>query len=505
MTALRLRHARVVGGDPTPVDLLVADGRIVAVGPEAAPDGRPAREVTPGEEHDLDGRWLLPGLWDHHVHVEQWALQRDRIDVSAAHSAAEAAALVRAHAARRRVEPGTVLVGAGFRDGLWPDLPRPELLDLGEEIGVCLVSGDVHTIWSNAAATRLLGLGVDGWLLREQPAFDLNLRLGELVADRVDRLVDSAAHAAAARGLVGIVDLEMADAGGAWLRRIAAGTRALRVRAGVYPADLAAAAARGQRTDVAVEGGEGLLVGGPLKVFTDGSLNTRTAYCYDPYPGSDGHDVGLATHEPAALVELLRRGAAAGLRPTVHAIGDRAVTLALDALAELAGPADPGGSRTGTGGSVEHAQLVRPGDLPRFAALGIDASVQPEHAMDDRDVAEHYWAGRTGHAFPLRALLDAGATLRLGSDAPVAPLDPWVTLSAAVTRSRDGREPWHPEQSISTAEALRASTRSRVAVGEPADLVVTEQDPLQVSGEELRTMPVAGTLLGGRWTYGPGC
>jgi predicted amidohydrolase YtcJ len=121
--------------------------------------------------------------------------------------------------------------------------------------------------------------------------------------------------------------------------------------------------------------------------------------------------------------------------------------------------------------------------------------------MDDRDVADRYWEGRTDRSFALRSLLDSGAKLRLGSDAPVAPLDPWVTLAAAVGRARDGREPWHPEQSITAAEALDASVDSRVAAGEPADLVVVDRDPLDTPPDRLRDMPVSATLVAGRFTH----
>jgi predicted amidohydrolase YtcJ len=179
----------------------------------------------------------------------------------------------------------------------------------------------------------------------------------------------------------------------------------------------------------------------------------------------------------------------------VHAIGDRANTLALDAFAA-----------TGAGGRVEHAQLLSPGDLGRFAELGVVASVQPEHAVDDRDVAERYWAGRTHRAFAYRSLLDAGAELVLGSDAPVAPLDPWITLAAAVHRSADDRPSWHPEQQIPLDVALAASAgpAGPITVGRVADLVITDLDPAAVPPDTVRTIPVAGTLLAGRWTHRAG-
>ena len=137
------------------------------------------------------------------------------------------------------------------------------------------------------------------------------------------------------------------------------------------------------------------------------------------------------------------------------------------------------------------------------------ASVQPEHALDDRDVADRYWAGRTGRAFPFRSLLDAGAVLNFGSDAPVAPLDPWLAIGAAVHRTRDERPSWHPEQEITIAEALAASMSpvrrgSDLRVGDPADLIVLDGDPFTAEPGALRTMPVAATMLAGDWTHRTG-
>ena len=176
----------------------------------------------------------------------------------------------------------------------------------------------------------------------------------------------------------------------------------------------------------------------------------------------------------------------------MHAIGDQANTQVVDAFEEL-----------GIAGVVEHAQLVSAADFERFGRLGLVASVQPEHAMDDRDVADRHWHGRTDRAFAFRSLHEAGATVHLGSDAPVAPLDPWFAISAAVSRSRDGRDPWHPEQTLPVDLALSASARGRftVAEGELADLVVLDADPLTATAGELRDMPVAATLVGGRFTW----
>ena len=489
-----LRNARLYDGSV--VDVLVDGGEIRWLSSD--PKARVSKPVD--EQLDLDGRWLGPGLWDSHVHFGQWTLLSRRLDVSGADSAAETAALVRDELTRHPLGAGAVLIGQGFRDGLWPDAPTPELLAFGDQ-AVVLVSGDVHCLWSNRAAVRMFDLPEAAWLLREQEAFDLNVRLSAVPEQQLDARALESAATAASRGVVGIVDLEMSGAVASWQRRFGAGFRGLRVKAGVYPDDLDGVVAAGIRTGQVVPETAGLLVGGPFKLFTDGSLNTRTAWCYDDYPGLSGPDAaGLAIHSADELLGLARAAVAQGFIPTIHAIGDRATTLALDTFEALgrlpAGLAE-------IGGSIEHAQLVTTADLPRFAQLAVRASVQPEHAMDDRDVTDHYWAGRADRAFAYRALWEAGAELALGSDAPVAPLDPWVTISAAVSRTRDGREPWHPEQALPIDAALRASWggAADIAIGGPADLVITELNPVEASGDDLRTMPVFATMVAGEWSY----
>ena len=450
------------------VDVRIEDGRIVEIGSIGSGD------------IDLAGRWLLPGLWDEHVHFSQWALTSQRLDVSAATSAQETAALVAAAVGEE------LLVGAGFRDGLWPDAPHKSLLDAAAgPVPVALVSGDLHSAWLNTAALRRFGhADHPTGLLREEAAFSVSVALAAVDDATLDSWARDAASAAAARGVVGIADLEMAWNRDTWERRIAAGHDALRVQFAIYTQDLERAIDERLRTGMELEP---LLSVGGYKVLTDGSLGTRTAYTYDAYP--DG-GTGLLTVEPDDLRTHMALAVGASIDPWVHAIGDRANTLALDAFEEL-----------GATGRIEHAQLLRFADLPRFAALGVAASVQPEHAMDDRDLADSIWEGRTAGLYAFRSLLDAGATLRFGSDAPVAPLDPWLAISAAVTRRRGDREPWHPEQRITPEEAIDASVRSAVSLGEPADLIAVEADPFDADGGFLERMPVALTLLGGRITH----
>lgn len=483
-------------GEELPVDVHLDGGLVRAVVPAGS------RRLAAGARRiELAGRWVVPGLWDRHVHMAQWAMAARRIDLGAVASAAEAAELVAASVRTGADE----VIGMGYRDGLWPDRQSVALLDrVAGDVPVVLVSGDLHSCWVNSAAARRHGLldeaGESG-VLREEDCFRLVRELDDVADQVLDAWVADAARAAAARGVVGIVDYEMRWNRDDWARRAANGVDALRVRFGVYTQHLERAAEVGLRTDDVIEGTGGLVRVGGYKVITDGSLNTRTAWCVDPYPGlaPDDQPYGVANVPYDELVPHLHRAREIGLDPAVHAIGDRANERALDALEAVR----PSGWRGRA--AIEHAQLLRRQDVVRFARLGVVASVQPEHAMDDRDVADRYWAGRTDRAFMLRDLAAAGVELALGSDAPVATLDPWVAISAAVGRTRDGREPWHPEQAVDVRVALAASTDGAgadVREGMPADLAVVELDPFAASVDELRRMPVALTLLGGRITHG---
>jgi len=483
-----LRRVRLGAGGPV-CDVRIERGTVTGIHPEGAPRGGEGPSV------DLDGRTLLPGLWDAHVHIVQWAAARRRLDLSGARSARAAADAARERSAG--MPAGELLTGYGFRDALWPDAPHKDLLDsLVPDRPAVLVSADLHAVWINSAGLALLDRrGHPTGVLREQECLEATARLPAVPQETADAWVAEACAAAARRGVTGITDFEYADNLTDWTRRMTGAAVPVRVAAAVYPDYLDAAIGNGLRTGSAVDVPRGLLETGPLKLFTDGSLNTRTALCHDPYPGmAAGHAEahGLAQTGPGELVALMRRASAHGIEPAVHAIGDRANEIALDAFEAVR-----------CRGRIEHGQLVLPQDIPRFAALEVTVGVQPTHAVDDRDVADRHWHGRTHRAFAYADLLSAGARLELGSDAPVAPLDPWLSLTNAVTRTADERPAWHPEQRLTVAQALAASARGRrsVRVGDPADLVVTDADPLTADTATLRHMPVHGTLLAGRWTH----
>ena len=230
----------------------------------------------------------------------------------------------------------------------------------------------------------------------------------------------------------------------------------------------------------------------------DGTLGSQTALMLD------GSGVRITSGEELAGIVLA--GAEAGFPVAVHAIGDGANREALDAFERTRPVWEPLGLRH----RVEHAQLLAPEDLPRFAELGVACSVQFSHAPSDRDLADRFWAGKTDGAYAYRSLLDSGAVVANGSDAPIEELDPLAGVRAGVRRTIDDRGPWHPEQALTVQQAFEATIlapawlsgderrRGKLIPGHASDLVVLDRDPWEDLDAE-----VVATMVAGRWVHNP--
>ena len=243
--------------------------------------------------------------------------------------------------------------------------------------------------------------------------------------------------------------------------------------------------------------GSPLLRLGYLKTFMDGTLGSQTAWM------SDGSGVTITSGEE--LERIVREGAEAGWPVGVHAIGDAANTAALDAFERSRDVWQPRGLRQ----RIEHAQCLAPEDVPRFGELGIVASVQFTHAPSDEQLAKRFWPDRLDGTYSFRSLLESGAVLANGSDAPVEELEPWAGVVAAVL------DHWRDDQKLTLGQALHAvcvapawlshdeRARGTLVPGRYADLVVLDRDPFTCEPEELREVQVVATMLGGRWTHNP--
>ena len=456
-------------------------------------DVREGDDDTVGHERiDLDGRCVLPGFSDCHVHFLDWALERGSLDLHGCRSLAEALAAVAAVAAG-----DGWLRGSGWLGERWPDGP-PSATALDSATGdrpTALWAHDHHTLWLNSAALRAAGVDHPSGVLQEWDAWRFPIPQASPL-ERSQALRDGMREANA-RGVIGVHDFQAYGGRELWQRYDADRRLTLRVAMSVPLDDLASARAVEIRTGF----GSRLLRFGPVKAFMDGTLGSRTAWMLD------GSGEQLLSEDE--LAEAVAEAAAGGLAVAAHAIGDAANRAALNAFQRTREAWQQALLRP----RIEHVQCLDDADLPRFAELGVIASLQPVHATSDRDLADAIWGTRAASAYRTRDLLDSGAHVVFGADPPIEPLDPLAGIQAAVHRTLDQRPPWYPEQRIAIADAIACFTSAAAyAVGEErrrgcllpgleADLVVLDTD-IVAHPERIADARVVATMLSGRWVHG---
>jgi predicted amidohydrolase YtcJ len=467
------------------------------------------------ETVDLGGRCVVPGLNDAHVHFPTWALAQREVRLEGTSSLDEALARVRD--AVGGVRPGRWLRGRGWRSADWTPTVEPtkEVLDaITGSVPTILTARDSHSCWLNSAALGLADgdLAVPGGVveldangeptgvLREESCWHFRDLHAAATLDEMVVASREGVRIANARGVTAIHDKD------GWLGAFevfqqleAEGSLTLRVWQSLPHERVGDLAAVGMRSGF----GGPLVRLGYLKAFMDGTLGSQTARMLD------GSGVEITSREQ--LEEIVRAGAAAGFPVAVHAIGNLANREALDAFEATRSVWEPLGLRQ----RIEHAQLLAPEDVGRFASLGVATSVQFSHAPSDRDLAERFWADELDGAYAFRSLWKSGAVVANGSDAPIEELDPLAGIVAGVLRTLDDRPGWRPEQALTAEQTLRATTvnpawlarderrRGKLVPGQYADLTVLNRDPLDCPPEELPELEVVATMLAGRWVYNP--
>ncbi|MHA7817923.1 MAG: amidohydrolase [Pseudohaliea sp.] len=498
--------------------LSFADGVVLALHATAAE----AAAAPADRRVDGAGATLLPGLIDAHGHVAGHGKALATVRLGGAGSEAEAAARVAAFAA---ADPGAGWIeGSGWNQVTWPGraFPRRAALDaVVPDRPVALERVDGHALWVNSRALALAGIDANtedppgGQILRDgageptgvlidnamalvsaaRPAEDLAATMGHIARG----LADLAANGLTAVHDAGVTAQELA----AYRRLLARGELPVRVYAMLSMRDpaLAAQLAAGPEQD-----SRGLLTVRSVKLYADGALGSRGAALLTPYSDAPGNR-GLLLREPAELAAQMQRAAAAGFQVNVHAIGDRANRLVLDAFSRLP-------DRAAQRHRVEHAQILDPADLRRFAGLGVIASVQPTHATSDKNMAgDRLGEARLAGAYAWQSLLESGARVAFGSDFPVEDPNPFFGLHAAVTRQdREGEPPggWRPEEKLDRATALSLFTEAaawamhaeerlgRLLPGYAADFILVRDDPFAVPAGDLWRNAVLATWVDGR-------
>jgi predicted amidohydrolase YtcJ len=500
------------------------DGRLLAVGSAV----ELLERYPEAGRIDGNGRSVIPGLIDAHAHLLNLGFALLNADLSGATSKQEV--LDRLTAFAVELPPGAWLLGRGWDQNRWPEREFPSAADLDAAFPdrpVWLKRVDGHAGWANSAALREVPESLDGdWhpeggrILREGDTptgvlIDTAMALVDAVVpvptDATRELALRRALAESVRfGLTGVHDMGVSLDDLALFRRLAdAGELPLRVTA--Y-ADGDGAALTALCAFGPLQHRSGRLQMRGVKLYADGALGSRGAALLADYHDEPGHR-GLLVTSPQALEEAMRKAHACGIQVAAHAIGDGANRNVLDLFACVLGER----SRTDHRWRVEHAQVVAVEDIPRFAALGVLASMQPTHATSDMP-----WAGdrlgehRLAGAYAWQRFLDAGVRMPFGSDFPVEAVDPMFGLHAAVTRQDEHGNPpggWLPEQRLSLGQALHGFTidaahagfaedqLGRLAAGMRADFVMLEANPFEQGGTRLRKLRVASTWVDGKAVY----
>ena len=529
-----LTAARIHTSDPTlPQASAIAwddTGRLLAVGDAAAL----ARRYPQARRIDVGDATVVPGLIDAHAHIVGLGLALTRADLVGTRSKQEI--LDRLRAFERDLPVGEWLLGGGWDQNDWPDTAFPTAADLDAafpERPVWLRRVDGHAGWVNSATLRAVAARAEGAaaLASGQPEGGLIVRDADgkptgVFVDDAERLVDAvvpamdqqdrddalerALQVAVRNGLTGVHDMGTSFADFEQLRRFADDGR-LPLRISAYAdGDARAFEWLCEHGRYRHDGGRLQMRG--LKLLIDGALGSRGAALLEDYSDDPGNR-GLVLLEPARYEALVRRARTFGLQVASHAIGDHGNRIVLDTYQRVLG-AD---AKTDHRWRIEHAQIMAPADIPRFAALGVIASMQPTHATSDMPWAQdRVGPVRIAGAYAWRRFVDAGVRLALGSDFPVESPDPRLGLYAAATRQDGDGHPaggWLPDQTLSAREALQGFTADaawadhdeaqvgRLAPGLRADFVVLAQDPLSIPASELAGLSILSTWVDGRPVY----
>lgn len=503
-----------------------ADGRVLASG--SAPSVRALLEERGNEVREVvqDGT-VIPGLIDAHGHLMglgESLMQADLVGTLGLDQIIE-----RLRAKEGDLPDGAWLLGRGWDQNDWAVAEFPAAADLDREFPerpVWLERVDGHAGWANSAALRAAGIHRDtpdpegGRILRDDKGAPtgvlidnaMNLVVRKLPApDRAwqRRALRTALDAAVAAGLTGVHDAGVSREGLALYRELA-DDELLPLR--VYAmADGASGALDDLCRDGLYRHAGGRLEMRAVKLYADGALGSRGAALLADYADEPGNR-GLLVEASERLAAIIRRAAGCSVQPAVHAIGDRANRAVLDAYASLTPE-----QRKQLRPRVEHAQVVDPDDIPRFAQLGVIASMQPTHATSDMPWAEkRVGASRLRGAYAWRRFLDSGAALALGSDFPVERVDPVLGLYAAVNRQDARGKPdggWLPDQRMTLAEAIDGFTRGAayaghaeaevgtLEAGKRADFVVLATDPFKLRGRGLLALKIRSTWVDGEQVW----
>lgn len=512
---------------PAAEAVVVRDNAIVFVGSTAGARRFAGQDV---ETIDLGGRLLLPGFIDNHVHFVLGGEQTTGLDTRTCVSKEAFIAALRSHVDKHR---GTWIKGGDWDHERWAErtLPRKEWVDsFSADTPLFLPRFDWHMALVNSAALVAAGITRDtadppGGKIERDPAtgeptgivkdaaMELVLaRMPKPTAADLEQRVRDALEVARRNGVTSIHDIAEETHIPVYRKLADAGELTCRIFARLPLSGYATLAGQ----CITHRSGDDFLRRGSMKAFSDGSLGSNTAWFFERYLNEDTCGLPMEALSDGRLRTWALEADRSGLQLSIHAIGDRANSAVLDIFEEIV-RTNPAWDRRFR---IEHAQHLRREDIARFAALGVIASVQPYHAIDDGVWAEsRIGRERVKSTYAFRSMLDAGVHVCFGSDWTVSPLHPLGGIHAAVTRATlDGRNPggWIPEERVSVEQAVRCTTinnayasfeeglKGSITPGKRADMVVLDRDIFAIPQEAIRDVAVHMTVVDGRIVYRDG-
>ncbi len=515
---------------PWATAVAVRDGKIKAVG-----DDLSIKELKTAKSEwiDLQGRSMTPGLVDAHVHFQGFSIFRQKVDLDEAQSLDEVLDRIEKYAAtKNRPEPSTPnehwVEGRGWTQDAWTNPVFPTATHLDRIIPgrpACLRHKSGHAVWVNSKALEIAGVSKTtpdppgGQIHRDEngnPTGILFEDAMKLVTDLIPKpsINDTALAMKEAQaycwevGLTGIHDFDGRSCFQALQLLHSNRDLGLRVVKNIPAKRLEHAIGMGIQSGF---GDEWLRIGG-IKIFADGALGPRTASMVEPYEG-EPLNYGIVVTDKEEMMAYARQASSHNLSLTVHAIGDRANHDILDVYEVVRQEEIGRGQGRTLRHRIEHVQLLHPMDINRLAELNVIASMQPIHATSDMYIAETFWGDRAKLSYAWRTMLDSGAPLVFGSDAPIEKIDPLPGIYAAVSRRRSdgmpGPDGWYPDQKLSLDETIRAFTLAAaetssqqsdfgsITVGKHADMTIFDRDIFNIPNDELKVVKIAGTVVAG--------
>ncbi len=513
----------------TATALAIQNNRILATGKD---DDMKNLLSPQGQLVDLNGRCVTPGLVDAHVHFQKYSQGLQQVNLDGCTSLDEALQRIITRYNASTFAGHEWLEGRGWNQEQWAsrEFPSAAHLDsIASHQPVFMIHKSGHAAWANSRALRIAGIDDNtpdppgGQIQRDANGQATGILLEDaiqLVSNHVPRptldfftnAMRYAQEVCWKAGLTGIHDFDGSTCFQALQTLRMNEELGLRFIKNIPVHLIDNAVEVGLRSGF---GDDWLRIGG-IKIFADGALGPRTATMIAPYK-NEPDNYGLVVTDKEEMMEKTSQASAHGLSVTIHAIGDRANHDVLDVYETVRREEATRPSSPSLRHRIEHVQILHPNDLHRLAQLNVIASMQPIHATSDMEMADRNWGDRARYSYAWRSVLETGATLVFGSDAPVEGIEPLPGIHAAVTRHRaDGRpdpDGWYPEQKLTMNETIHAFTLAAaitggqeaklgsITPGKLADLTIFDQDIFTIPTDELLEVKIAGTVVDGEFKY----